>query len=59
MSQSPVLLNALQTELGEEVRVERLDSMSAVGMGLGIVAHALTSKNQEAVDSMIDLGLST
>lgn len=59
MSQSPVLLNALQTELGEDVRVERLDSMSAVGMGLGIVAHALTSKNQEAVDSMIDLGLST
>lgn len=58
MSQSPVLLNALQTELGEEVRVERLDSMSAVGMGLGIVAHALTSKNQEAIDSMIDLGLS-
>jgi hypothetical chaperone protein len=59
MSQSPVLLNALQRELGEEVRVERLDSMSAVGMGLGIVAHALTSKNQEAVDSMIGLGLST
>lgn len=59
MSQSPVLLNALQTELGEEVRVERLDSMSAVGTGLGIVAHALTSKNQEAIDSMIDLGLST
>jgi hypothetical chaperone protein len=58
MSQSPVLLKALQTELGEEVRVERLDSMSAVGMGLGIVAHALTSKNQEAIDSMIDLGLS-
>lgn len=58
MSQSPVLLNALQTELGEEVRVDRLDSMSAVGMGLGIVAHALTSKNQEAIDSMIDLGLS-
>ena len=59
MSQSPVLLNALQRELGEDVRVERLDSMSAVGMGLGIVANALTSKNQEAVDSMISLGLST
>ena len=59
MSQSPVLLNALQSELGEDVRIERLDSMSAVGTGLGIVANALTSKNQDAIDSMIGLGLST
>jgi hypothetical chaperone protein len=57
MSQSPVLLNALQSELGEEVRVERLDSMSAVGKGLGIVANALTSKDPDAYDSMIRLGL--
>lgn len=59
MSQSPLLLNALQSELGQEVRVERLDSMSAVGIGLGIVANALTSRNQVSVDSMISLGLST
>lgn len=59
MSQSPVLLNALQIELGEDVRVERLDSMSAVGMGLGVVANALTTGDRDAIDLMTSLGLTS
>lgn len=59
MSQSPLLLKSLQGAFGDNVRVERLDSMSAVGMGLGIVANALTIKNQEAIDSMVSLGLTS
>ena len=59
MSQSPALLNALQSEMGEDVRIERLDSMSAVGMGLGIVANALTTEDHDAIHSMISLGLTS
>jgi hypothetical chaperone protein len=59
MSQSPLMLKALQGALGEDVRVEKLDSMSAVGMGLGIVANALTTKNQDEIESLISLGLTS
>lgn len=59
MSQSPALLAALQTELGSDVRIERLDSMSAVGMGLGLVAQILSTGDMQAIQSMEDLGLTS
>jgi hypothetical chaperone protein len=58
MSQSPLVLKALQNYLGLEVKIERLDSMSAVGMGLGIVANNLTSGDTQSVQSALELGLS-
>ena len=58
MSQSPFLITAIARELGASVRLERLESMTSVGAGLGIVAGALTRGDGPLIDTMKDVGLS-
>jgi hypothetical chaperone protein len=58
MSQSPLVLKALENYFGPDVKIERLDSMSAVGVGLGIVANNLTGGDTQSVQAVVELGLS-
>lgn len=56
MSQSPVLIEALAKEFGHSVDVRVLDSLSAVGLGLGLVADHLSQGI--GVKHYYELGLS-
>lgn len=56
MSQSPTLMEALTNEFNGTAQIRALDSLSAVGSGLGIVSNGL-SRNLN-LDQFYKLGLS-
>ena len=57
MSQSPTLMEALTNEFNGIAQIRVLDSLSAVGSGLGIVSRGLTGNKN--LDQFYKLGLSS
>ena len=57
MSQSPTLMEALTSEFNGIAQIRVLDSLSAVGSGLGIVSRGLTGNKN--LDQFYKLGLSS
>jgi hypothetical chaperone protein len=57
MSQSPTLMEALTNEFNGIAQIRVLDSLSAVGSGLGIVSSGLTGNKN--LDQFYKLGLSS
>lgn len=58
MSRSPEILESLKIIFGDQIKIEKLDSLAAVGLGLGIVAKDFTEDGEALkLNDYLELGM--